>query len=140
MSFYEIVFIVRQDLSASTAHQVAQTLKDFVTSGGGAVLKSEYCGHRTLAYKIDGQMKGHYILLIVSCEHALKEELEHTMNLNQDILRFLIVCLNRLPARGPSALVQRDREGPERTGYVVRSSQGTASQESSPPLSDSARF
>lgn len=130
MSFYEIVFIVRQDISAIGAHETSQFFKDLVVKGGGAVLKTEYCGLRNLAYPIHGSRKGHYIQMLFSCAHSLIAEVERQMRIHEYVVRFLTLRLETLPARGPSPLVQREQEAaPGRTYISRQSSHGQPAEE-----------
>lgn len=112
MAFYETVFIARQDLSATQVEALAANLTDIITQGQGDVAKTEFCGLRTLAYSIKKNRKGHYVLFNIDSPSAAVKEMERQMRLNEDILRFLTLKLDKLDS-DPSPLMQskqsRDR-------------------------------
>lgn len=106
MSFYELVFIVKQDVSASHVEQVANDFISTIKENGGEVTKTEFCGLRYLAYPIKKNRRGHYVLLNISLEPGKLQELERKLRLNEDILRSLIVKVEKLD-NNPSALMRR---------------------------------
>ena len=107
MNFYEAVFIVRQEASSSHVESVAQEAVSVIKELGGDVSKTEFCGLRNLAYPISKCKKGHYVLLnLVSNAEGVKE-LERKFRLNEDIIRFLIVKVDKLD-NNPSALMKRN--------------------------------
>src|SRR5919206_636022 len=122
MSFYESVFIARQDISASQVDALADGFTAVITENGGQVTKREYWGLRNLAYRIKKNRKGHYVLLNIDAPPAAVKEMERTMRINEDVLRFMTIRVDELE-EGPSAFMQgrgsrdRDERGPrERRG------------------------
>ena len=84
---------------------------DLVTAQGGTVSKKEYWGLRSLTFRIKKNRKGHYTLLNIDAPSAAVKELERTMSINEDIIRYLTVRVDELE-EGPSAIMQRSsREG-----------------------------
>ncbi len=112
MAFYETVFIARQDLSATQVEALATSLTYVLTQGQGEVTKTEFCGIRTLAYSIKKNRKGHYVLFNIEAPSPAVKEMERQMRLNEDILRFLTLKVEKLDT-DPSPLMQskqsRDR-------------------------------
>lgn len=112
MAFYETVFIARQELSAAQVEAIAANLTDIITQGQGEVTKTEFCGLRTLAYSIKKNRKGHYVLFNIDAPAPAVKEMERQISLNEDILRYLTLKLDKLDAN-PSPLMQskqsRDR-------------------------------
>ncbi|MDR2074721.1 MAG: 30S ribosomal protein S6 [Holosporales bacterium] len=106
MSFYEVVFIVKQDASAGRVEQVTNEYIALIKEHGGEVTKTEFCGLRYLAYPIKKNRRGHYVLLNVVLEQDHVRELERKLSLNEDILRSLIVKVEILD-NNPSALMRR---------------------------------
>lgn len=112
MAFYETVFIARQELSAAQVEAIAANLTDIITQGQGEVTKTEFCGLRTLAYSIKKNRKGHYVLFNIDAPVPAVKEMERQISLNEDILRYLTLKLDKLDTN-PSPLMQskqsRDR-------------------------------
>ncbi|MDR0744344.1 MAG: 30S ribosomal protein S6 [Holosporales bacterium] len=113
MNFYEAVFIVRQDASASHVEAVTQEAVSIIKDNGGEVAKTEFCGLRNLAYPIKKYKRGYYVLLNISIDSNGIKELERKLKLNEDICRFLIVKVEKLD-NNPSALMRRTiRDNPQ---------------------------
>lgn len=111
MSFYETVFIVRQDTSTQQVENLADQFSAILNSQGGKVTKRESWGLRNLAYRIKKNRKGHYILFNIDAPAEALHEMERQMRLNEDILRYLTVSLTKLDER-PSPILQ-GRSGKE---------------------------
>ena len=84
-------------------------------SQGGTVSKNEYWGLRSLTFRIQKNRKGHYTLLNIDAPPAAVKELERTMSINEDIIRYLTVRVDALE-EGPSAVMQRGAEKSDRPG------------------------
>src|ERR1700749_4005247 len=115
MALYENVFIARQDVPATQVETLTNQFSELVTAQGGTVSKKEYWGLRSLTYRIKKNRKGHYTLLNIDAPSAAVKELERTMSINEDIIRFLTVRVDALE-EGPSAIIQRSAEKRDRPG------------------------
>src|SRR5262245_23815282 len=96
MSFYENVFIARQDISSAQAEAMADTFANLITEQGGKVTKKEHWGLRNIAYRIKKNRKGHYVLLNIEAPPAAILEMERQMRINEDVLRYLTVRVEAL--------------------------------------------
>ena len=115
MALYENVFIARQDVPATQVETLTTQFAELVTAQGGTVSKKEYWGLRSLTFRIKKNRKGHYTLLNIDAPSAAVKELERTMSINEDIIRFLTVRVDALE-EGPSAVMQRSSEKSDRPG------------------------
>jgi small subunit ribosomal protein S6 len=124
MPLYENVFIARQDISGAQVDALADTFGQLIADNGGEVTKREYWGLRNLAYRMRKNRKGHYVLMNVAAPPAAIFELERTMRITEDVLRYLTIRVEA-HEEGPSAMMQsrggrdergrrgeRDREAP----------------------------
>lgn len=116
MALYETVFIARQDISPKQAEDLAKAYCKIVNDNGGKVKNTESWGLRAMAYKIKKNRKGHYTLIHSDAPHAAIAEMERNMRLNEDVLRYMTVRIEKLPD-GPSPILKQyddsDREGGE---------------------------
>jgi len=87
MALYEVVFIARQDLSAEDVDNLSDKFSQIIVEYKGKVLSKEYWGLRTLAYKINKNIRGHYILLNIDASHDATKELQRVIGFNEDIIR-----------------------------------------------------
>jgi len=137
MALYENVFIARQDVPATQVETLTNQFTELVTAQGGTVSKKEYWGLRSLAFRIKKSRKGHYTLLNIDAPSAAVKELERTMSINEDIIRFLTVRVDALE-EGPSAVMQRSSEKSDRPMGSDRPERGGWSDR--PPRRERPRF
>ena len=131
MSLYENIFIARQDISGSQVDALVDTFSQLVADNGGEVKKREYWGLRNLSYRMRKNRKGHYVLFNIDAPPAAIAELERTMRINEDVIRYLTIRVDALE-EGPSVIMQsrgsrddrqrrdRDRYGEGREGATER--------------------
>jgi small subunit ribosomal protein S6 len=105
MPLYENVFIARQDISGAQADQLADTFTQLIAEQGGEVKKREYWGLRNLSYRMKKNRKGHYVLFNIDAPASAIAELERTMRINEDVLRYLTVRVDKLE-EGLSPIMQ----------------------------------
>jgi small subunit ribosomal protein S6 len=109
MSIYETVFIARQELSAQQVEELTTQYSKIITDAKGKVLKTENWGLRTLAYRIQKNRKGHYVLIESDVESAAIQEIERQMRLDENVLRYLTTRLEK-PTEGPSVILDKGGE------------------------------
>jgi small subunit ribosomal protein S6 len=110
MNLYETVFIARQDMTASAVEELSKHFDDLVKKDGGKVHKTEDWGLRTLAYKINKNRKGHYVLMNIEAAPATMHECERQLRLNEDILRYMTIRVDEFE-EGPSAIIKDSKDG-----------------------------
>jgi small subunit ribosomal protein S6 len=125
MSLYESIFIARQDISGAQVDTLADTFTQLVTDNGGEVKKREYWGLRNLAYRMRKNRKGHYVLFNIDAPPAAIAELERTMRINEDVIRYLTIRVDALDD-GPSVIMQSrgSRDDRQRRGAGDRERYG----------------
>ena len=104
MALYESVIIGRQDLTSSQFDTLSEKFIEVIQSLKGEIKKRENWGIRNLAYKINKNRKGHYILLNIDSSSDAIAEYERLMKLNEDIIRFLTIRINSIDEK-PSPLM-----------------------------------
>ena len=84
-------------LSAAADEAVVGTATDRIAAvaakHSGAVRNIERWGRRRLAYEIDDQNEGYYVVVTFSAEPAAQAELERTLNLADEIMRYKVIVL-----------------------------------------------
>tara|TARA_B100000700_G_scaffold299780_1_gene367199 strand:- start:266 stop:634 length:369 start_codon:yes stop_codon:yes gene_type:complete len=113
MALYEHVFISRQDLSTSQAEGLIEHFSKILDENGGQVLTKEYWGLKTMAYKINKNRKGHYVLLKTDSSAAAIHEMERLMRLHEDVMRVMTIKVKKHDD-GPSVMLQAKSKGDER--------------------------
>ena len=104
MALYESVIIARQDLTPNQFDELVEEFIKIIVSFKGVIKKRENWGIRNLAYKINKNRKGHYVLLNIDSSSDAITEYERLMRLNEDIIRFLTIRINSVDEK-PSPLM-----------------------------------
>jgi len=95
MRKYETVFIIHPDLSQEARQPLLDKLKNLVSDGHGLFVKFEEWGHKKLSYQLDKHTGGYYTLMEFCGNGALVKELERTMRLDDRILKYMTVLLDK---------------------------------------------
>ena len=113
MAIYETVFMARQDLNPQQVDELTKMFTGFLEAGEGKVLKTESWGLKNLAYRIQKNRKAHFVLIESDTPAAALIEMERNMRLNEDVLRYLTIKLEKA-TEGPSVMMKggRDEERP----------------------------
>ena len=104
MALYESVIIGRQDLTPGQFETLLEKFIAVIQSFKGEIKKRENWGVRNLAYKINKNRKGHYMLLNIDGPAEAIKEYERLMRLDEDIIRFLTIKIKSINEK-PSPLM-----------------------------------
>ena len=91
MRSYEVIYILRPELSDDETQVIVERFEQMVRENDGVVEKTDRRGKRRLAYEIDRCQEGHYVLMNYQGLNALNQELDRRMKLHEGILRHLIM-------------------------------------------------
>ena len=91
MRSYELGMVFHPDVEVPDVTQAVDTVGQYVETGGGAVTSVDVWGRRALAYPIQKQEEGTYVFLKVQIEPRAIHELERSLKLDENILRYLLV-------------------------------------------------
>ena len=117
MKLYETVFVIRQDATTAQVESLAQDYTKIIRGLGGEVHKTEFCGLRTLAYKIKKNQKGHYVLMNIAADHKAILEMERIMKLNESMLRFMTISVEAHDPNPSSLMQQRNFQADRGRSY-----------------------
>ncbi len=93
MRKYEIMYILRADLDEAARKASMEKLAGLLTKNGAKIDNAdETMGLRDLAYPIDDEVKGYYVVLKVSAEQAALYEFNRKVRHDANVLRFFIVA------------------------------------------------
>ncbi|NQV78253.1 MAG: 30S ribosomal protein S6 [Lutibacter sp.] len=90
MHSYEIMVIVRPGLGEQKTLEVLGEVKGLISNNGGKVTAEDLWGTRDLAYIIKKHDQGYYAVLNFQLEPTKLQSLNKPLNLNQEVLRYLI--------------------------------------------------
>ena len=101
MNRYETVCIIRPDVGDDVIKGIIARSSELAASEGGAVLKLDEWGRRRLAYPILKKNEGYYFVLTYSSLPETSKEIERTLRLNEDVLRYQTVKLDESAVVAP---------------------------------------
>ncbi len=136
MPLYESTFIARHDMSAQQVEGLAENFANIIKEKGGEVVKTEFWGLKTLAYRIKKNRKGHYVHFNLDAPVEAMRELERNFRLSEDVLRYLTIRVEELDPE-PSIMMQAksSRDDRSRRGGFGRGRGGFSDR----PRGDGAR-
>ena len=88
---YEIVVVVRADLSEADMATQIETIKGWVTAKEGSITQVDHWGRRRLAYPVARQRDGYYVLIKAELPATAPKEIERSLRIAENILRFLVI-------------------------------------------------
>ena len=91
MNEYELLYIVTPRRSADEVPQIVEWVEGLIGEAGGEVLTSNNWGRRRLAYPINGEFEGTYVLTTLRMPPAAAAGLESAMAISEDIFRQLLI-------------------------------------------------
>ena len=105
---YELMFIVRPDMTEEDQDKLISTLEHEVSSSGGQVKNMEKMGKRRLAYTVRKFHDGVYILMTVEGGGAVIHELERRLRVTEPVIKFLTVRIDEEQKRLDKIKALRD--------------------------------
>ncbi len=92
MKKYEIMYILRADLDETARNEALAKVNSILTDNGAEIVSvDEKMGLRDLAYPIDDEVKGYYVILKVNAENVALKEFDRLVKINRNVLRHLIL-------------------------------------------------
>ncbi len=91
MNKYEIMFIVRADVSEDVQKNTVKTFEKVLTDMKAKIVNSKDMGQKKLAYEINKQVRGNYYLLNVEASAAAVKEFDRKAKIDENILRHIII-------------------------------------------------
>jgi small subunit ribosomal protein S6 len=93
MAKYEVMFIVRPDVTEEDLEKVIAQMESTVSATGGKVEKVEKMGRRRLAYRVSRFREGLYVLFTLEGGDTVKE-FERRLKVSDAVIKFLTVRID----------------------------------------------
>ncbi len=90
MRKYELVCVIQPELDETAFNGVLDRVKGWVSDSGGSVDKVDVWGKRRLAYPINKQRDGQYVLMNVSMPAKATAELERNLRFLEPVMRHML--------------------------------------------------
>jgi small subunit ribosomal protein S6 len=108
MRVYEELFIVKPDAAEEEIEQIVEQVRSLIVSGGGVVDKVDKWGLRKLAYRVQKQHEGYYVLFQFSSSPEAVKEIERRLRVSDLVLKFLTVRIDEKLKRLEKRKKQRE--------------------------------
>jgi len=92
---YETAIIINAALDDEQIESILTRIQDRITTNGGVIDETEKWGRKRLAYMIDKHRVGFYIIYRFEAPSTLISDLERFLRLDESILRFLTIKLEK---------------------------------------------
>jgi small subunit ribosomal protein S6 len=89
MRRYETVWVVNGDLPDEEVKATIDKFTNIITGQGGTLVSVEEWGRRKLAYKIEGTLRGYYIIADFAGLPDAVKELERNYRIDDRVIRYL---------------------------------------------------
>ncbi|WP_039759864.1 30S ribosomal protein S6 [Bartonella queenslandensis] len=109
MALYEHMFLARQDIAPQQVDELLSLYKGVIETHGGKVGRIENWGLRPLAYRIRKNRKAYYVLVNIDAPAAAIAEMERQMRINEDILRYMTIRVEKHEKEKSAMLSHLDR-------------------------------
>jgi small subunit ribosomal protein S6 len=96
---YEVMFIVRPDLTDEDMDKLIGTIESNATAAGAKLKNTERMGKRRLAYVVRNFMDGFYVLLTVDADGKAIHEVERRLRVSEPVIKFITVRVDERQKR-----------------------------------------
>ena len=93
MKNYEIMFIVRPDVTEDVVKSTVKTLENVLTDGKAKITLSKELGQKEFAYEIKKFKSGYYFLYNI--DDAAIKEFDRVARIDENVVRHLIINLDK---------------------------------------------
>lgn len=94
MRTYEALYIIHPDMDDNTIQTITTDVEQLITNNGGSIVRSDVWGKRKLAYMIDKQTEGVYVVLRFQANPEFIHRLEQHFKLLETVIRYMVLYLD----------------------------------------------
>lgn len=92
MTKYECLFVLStKTLDDAALEATTEKFKDLITKNGGVIENVDVWGMRRLAYAINYETEGYYVLVNFEADSKVPAELDRVFNITTGVLRSMII-------------------------------------------------
>ena len=90
MNKYELALVVDAKIEEDVRVATVEKAKDYVTKFGGNITNVDEWGKKKLAYEIDDQAEGYYVLYTFNAKPEFPAEFERVLKITDGVMRCLV--------------------------------------------------
>ncbi len=88
LRYYETLYLLHPDLSDEDREAISEKLQLIITERGGRIVKVDPWSLRKLAYKVQKQSQGYYVLMEYGATAESISEITRTLRLDESVMKF----------------------------------------------------
>lgn len=111
LRYYESFYLLRPDLSEEDRAALTDKLQAIITEKGGQVAEVDLWPLRKLAYRVEKQTQGYYVLLEYGATADAISELTRAMRIDERVMKFM--TLKKGDSFDPEAIARSVGPAPE---------------------------
>ncbi len=89
--FYETLYLLHPELNDEARQEISQKLQDIITEKGGEIAKVDPWPLQKLAYKVEKQTHGYYVLMEYGAPGDAIQELTRNLRIDERVLKFITI-------------------------------------------------
>ena len=97
MKYYETLYIVKSEFEDDRLDKIQDEVDTFAQKNSGKIINSYVWGKRRLAYEVDKERYGTFLLLQYGTENTFIDEFNEWFELNKAILAYMTIKLDEMP-------------------------------------------
>ena len=114
-NYYEMMYILRPDLSEEQVTEAVNKYQEFLTEKGETNFTIKNLGKKRLAYPIKKYLDGIYILMNWEGTGHANAALERAMRLGEEVIRYLTLKLDKAPVVAGEEVAEEEATESEET-------------------------
>jgi small subunit ribosomal protein S6 len=123
MRRYETLIVLHPDLPEAQIRETIDRIKRLIEGNGGEWHEGNEWGMRDLAYDIRKLSRGYYVVVEYTAKPEVTRELERTLKIGDEFLRFISVAVNTKEPAAPTSKPRKAKpagaEGGEAANTLV---------------------
>ena len=93
MKKYEVMYIIRPNVEEEARKALIEEVNAVFAAKASTVDSVKEWGMRDLAYEIQGETKGYYVLLNVEATPEAIKEFDRVANIKETVIRHIVIAL-----------------------------------------------
>lgn len=97
MKYYETLYIVKSEFEDDRLNKIQAEVDTYAKKKGGKIINSYVWGKRRLAYEVDKERYGTFLLLQYGTDNTFTDEFNDWFELHKSVLAYMTIRLDEMP-------------------------------------------
>lgn len=91
MRTYELMLTINPEIETENIDIIVERISGIITDQNGEVVNVDKWGKRKLAYEVNGNTEGFYVVIVFKADNEAITEIDRVLKITEEVLRFLLV-------------------------------------------------